>query len=66
MLAVTVLGSWAVLVVLLPARLTDEVRCAHATIMPDEDARQPAETTGITQMLQLSDCRVRLGEIVTA
>jgi hypothetical protein len=59
-LAVTVLRTWAVLVILLLAGLADEAGRVHATIMPELQKNNRA-----THPLQLRQCRVRLCVIVT-
>jgi hypothetical protein len=70
-LAVTLLRAWAVFVVLVSTRFADEAGRLHAPIMPDEGKWNPAValegrlSSGITRVLQLSGCRVRLMEIVT-
>ena len=61
MLAVTVLGTWAVGVVLLPAGLADEADRVHT----GDHAREQAKNNVAIHPLQLGRCRVRLGEIVT-
>jgi hypothetical protein len=57
------LRTWASLVILLPAGLTDEGRRSHATIMPERGA-ELAKNMAAIHPLQLSEPRVTLSELV--